>query len=41
MDSVQSRNALTLEGPLAALRDSEIRLLTDIAETLAEMGCMG
>ncbi|MAS34607.1 MAG: hypothetical protein CL610_11405 [Anaerolineaceae bacterium] len=38
MDSVQSRNALTLEGPLAALRDSEIRLLTDIAETLAEMG---
>ena len=29
---------LTLEGPLAALRESEIRLLTDIATTLAEMG---
>lgn len=27
-----------LDGPLAALRESEIRLLTDIAETLAEMG---
>ncbi len=27
-----------LEGPLAALRESEIRLLTDIATSLAEMG---
>lgn len=30
--------APTLEGPLAALRESEIRLLTDIASTLAELG---
>lgn len=30
--------ASTLEGPLAALRESEIRLLTDIAATLAELG---
>lgn len=29
---------LTLDGPLAALRESEIRLLGDIATTLAEMG---
>lgn len=29
---------LTLDGPLAALRESEIRLLGDIAATLAEMG---
>lgn len=29
---------VTLEGPLAALRESEIRLLTDVATTLAEMG---
>jgi small GTP-binding protein len=28
----------TLEGPLAALRESEIRLLSDIAASLAEMG---
>ena len=28
----------TLEGPLAALRESEVRLLTDIATTLAELG---
>jgi small GTP-binding protein len=30
--------APTLEGPLAALRESEIRLLTDIATMLAELG---
>jgi small GTP-binding protein len=30
--------ASTLEGPLAALRESEVRLLTDIAATLAELG---
>lgn len=29
---------VTLEGPLAALRESEIRLLNNIATTLAEMG---
>lgn len=29
---------IVLEGPLAALRESEIRLITDIAATLAEMG---
>jgi small GTP-binding protein len=29
---------LTLDGPLATLRESEIRLLGDIATTLAEMG---
>lgn len=29
---------IALDGPLAALRESEIRLLNDIAETLAEMG---
>jgi len=29
---------VVLEGPLAALREAEIRLITDIAETLAEMG---
>jgi len=29
---------LTLDGPLAALRESEVRLLGDIATTLAEMG---
>lgn len=29
---------VTIEGPLAALRESEIRLIGDIAETLAEMG---
>lgn len=28
----------TLEGPLAALRESEVQLLTDIATTLAELG---
>ncbi|MCB9452038.1 MAG: dynamin family protein [Anaerolineaceae bacterium] len=28
----------TLDGPMAALRESEIRLLTDIASTLADMG---
>ncbi|NDJ59592.1 MAG: GTP-binding protein [Chloroflexi bacterium] len=28
----------SLEGPIAALRESEIRLLTDIAETLGELG---
>jgi small GTP-binding protein len=28
----------TLEGPLAALRESEIRLLSDVGTTLAEMG---
>src|SRR3972149_911968 len=38
MDNVQMNNTITLEGPLAALRESEIRLLTDIAATLAEMG---
>ncbi len=29
---------VTIDGPLAALRESEVRLLTDIAETLSEMG---
>ena len=29
---------VTLEGPLIALRESEVRLLMDIAETLAELG---
>ena len=29
---------ITIDGPLAALRESEVRLLTDIAETLGEMG---
>jgi small GTP-binding protein len=29
---------IAIDGPLAALRESEIRLLNDIAETLAEMG---
>ncbi len=29
---------MTLEGPLAALRESEIRLLTDIADTLSDLG---
>jgi small GTP-binding protein len=29
---------MTLEGPLAALREAEIRLLTDIADTLSELG---
>jgi len=28
----------TLEGPIAALREAEIRLLTEIADTLAEVG---
>ncbi len=28
----------TLDGPLAALRESEVRLISDIAEKLAEMG---
>ena len=31
-------STVTLEGPLAALKESEIRLLTDIATTLAQMG---
>ena len=38
MDNPQTKNAVTLEGPLAALREAEIRLLTDIASALAEMG---
>jgi small GTP-binding protein len=33
-----AKNLTTLEGTLAALRESEIRLLTDIGTTLAEMG---
>jgi small GTP-binding protein len=33
-----STPVITLEGPLAALRESEIRLLTDIATTLTETG---
>jgi small GTP-binding protein len=38
MNNVPTKNPIALEGPLAALRESEIRLLTEIAATLAEMG---
>lgn len=38
MNNVQTEHTAALEGPLAALREAEIRLLADIAETLAEMG---
>lgn len=38
MDTVQTNPAVTLQGPLAALREAEIRLLTDIATTLAGIG---
>jgi small GTP-binding protein len=38
MENVPIKNTIMLEGPLAALRESEIRMLMDIATTLAEMG---
>lgn len=38
MASIHSPGISTLEGPLAALRESEIKLLSDIATTLAEQG---
>ncbi|MBZ0301746.1 MAG: dynamin family protein, partial [Anaerolineae bacterium] len=38
MNQVQVNHSMALEGPLAALRESEIRMLADVAATLAEMG---
>ena len=36
-----TNQAITLEGPLAALRESEIRLLNDLATALADLGEQG
>ncbi len=37
-EETMNQTTATLEGPLAALREGEIRLLTDLAAALAEMG---